>query len=225
MTNGKPANPVTFSGPMPYYKDKVYEFNLPAGHTCPQANECLMKANRETGKMENGPMQRFRCYAAAAERFPGVRDSRWRNLEAIKRSKDLVNLISPYIPKNASRIRIHGSGDFFKQSYFDAWLEIASRNPSKLFWAFTKSVQFWVKRMDKIPPNFILQASRGGKKDHLIEEYGLKSATVFRTLAEALQSGLPIDVDDTYACSNQGSFALVDNFGPDHGGKILLTKA
>jgi hypothetical protein len=79
--------------------------------------------------------------------------------------------------------------------------------------------------MDKIPPNFILQASRGGKKDHLIEEYGLKSATVFRTLAEALQSGLPIDVDDTYACSNQGSFALVDNFGPDHGGKILLTKA
>ena len=206
---------------MPYYKDKVYEFNLPAGHTCPQANQCLMKADRLTGKMENGPEQRFRCYAAAAERFPAVRDARWRNLEAIKRSKDIVGLINPAIPKKADRIRIHGSGDFFKQSYFDAWVEIARLNPDKLFWAFTKSVEFWVKRLNVMPSNFIMQASRGGKQDHLIELHGLKCATVFRTLPEALQSGLPIDIDDTYACSNQGSFALVDNFGPDRGGRAL----
>jgi hypothetical protein len=69
-----------------------------------------MKAHRETGKMENGQMQRFRCYAAAAERFPGVRDARWRNLEAVKGSKDLVNLISPYIPKNASRMHAQTKG-------------------------------------------------------------------------------------------------------------------
>jgi hypothetical protein len=215
---------VTFSGPMPYYKDKVYEFNLPAGHTCPQAQECLMKADRVTGKMTNGPKQEFRCYAAAAERFPAVRDARWKNLELVKASKDVISLIMPHIPKKANRIRIHGSGDFFKQSYFDAWLEIARLNPDKLFWAFTKSVQFWVKRINDIPPNLILQASRGGKKDHLIEEHGLKSATVFRTLAAAKASGMPIDTDDHYACTNQGSFALVDNFGPDRGGKILLVK-
>ena len=220
MVNTKPSISVTFSGPMPYYKDRVYEFNLPAGHTCPQAHECLMKADRETGKMVNGPAQRFRCYAAAAERFPGVRDARWRNLEAVKKAKDIVALINPAIPKKADRIRIHGSGDFFKQSYFDAWIEIAKLNPDKLFWAFTKSVQFWVKRRHDIPPNFIMQASRGGKKDHLIEEHGLKSATVFRTLEEAIKSGMPIDIDDTYACSNQGSFALVDNFGPDRGGRV-----
>ena len=225
MLYKKIENTLTFSGPMPYYKDKVYEFNLPAGHTCPQANECLMKANRVTGKMENGPAQRFRCYAAAAERFPAVRDARWRNLETLKSSKDLINLILPSIPKKADRIRIHGSGDFFKQSYFDAWLEIARRNPDKLFWAFTKSVHFWIKRIDEIPTNLILQASRGGKKDSLIDQFKLKSATVFRTLEEALESGLPIYVDDTYACSNQGSFALVDNFGPDHGGRILITKS
>jgi hypothetical protein len=212
---------VTFSGPMRYYKDIVYEFNLPAGHTCPQAKECLMKADRETGKMTNGPSQRFRCYAAAAERFPSVRDARWLNLEAIKKAKDIVALINPAIPKNAHRIRIHGSGDFFKQSYFDAWIEIARLNPDKLFWAFTKSVQFWVNRLNAIPPNLIMQASRGGKKDHLIEEHALKSATVFRTLDEAIKSGLPIDIDDEYACSNQGSFALVDNFGPDRGGRTI----
>jgi hypothetical protein len=219
MTMNKITKSIIFSGPMPYYNDKVYEFNLPAGFTCPQASECLMKADRETGKMTNGPAQRFRCYAAAAERFPAVRDARWRNLEALKNSKDIVSLINSQIPKNADRIRIHGSGDFFKQSYFDAWLEIARLNPEKLFWAFTKSVHFWVKRIDKIPPNLIMQASRGGKKDQLIDQHKLKSATVFRTLEEALKSGMPVDIDDTYACSNKGSFALVDNFGPDRGGR------
>ena len=210
---------VTFSGPMPYYDDKVFEFNLPAGHTCPQASECLLKADRFTGKMTPGKNQIFRCYAAMTERFPSVRDARWSNLEAIRRSKDIVSLISPSIPKKANRIRIHGSGDFFKQSYFDAWLEIARGNPNILFWAFTKSVQFWVKRIDSVPENLILQASRGGKQDYLIEEYKLKSATVYKTIALAKESGLPIDVDDKYACSNLGSFALVDNFGPDRGGR------
>ena len=37
---------VKFSGPMKYYKDKVYEFNIPAGHSCPYAVECLVKADR-----------------------------------------------------------------------------------------------------------------------------------------------------------------------------------
>ncbi len=222
MPREKAVLTVKFSGPMPYYEDKVYEFNLPAGHTCPQASECLMKADRETGKMIHGKNQVFRCYAAMTERFPAVRDARWSNLEAIRASKNIVNLISAAMPKKADRIRIHGSGDFFKQSYFDAWLQIAMLNPDILFWAFTKSVQFWINRLNEIPDNLILQASRGGKQDKLIDQYNLKSATVFKTLELAVSSGLPIDIDDKYACTNQGSFALVDNFGPDKGGRIKL---
>ena len=206
---------------MPYYKDKVYEFNLPAGHSCPQANECLLKADRDTGKMKSGRNQRFRCYAAMAERFPSVRGSRWHNLDALKKSRKIAALISPAIPRNADRIRIHGSGDFYNQRYFDAWLEVCGNHPDILFWAFTKSVELWVNRLDQIPENLIIQASAGGKQDHLIDLHNLKSATVFTTLEEAIASGLPIDIDDEYACSNQGSFALVDNFGPDLGGKIL----
>ena len=224
MPREKAVSTVKFSGPMPYYEDKVYEFNLPAGHTCPQASECLLKADRETGKMTHGKNQVFRCYAAMTERFPAVRDARWSNLEAIRASKDMVNLISTAIPKKANRIRIHGSGDFFKQSYFDAWLEIARLNPDILFWAFTKSVQFWIKRMDTVPANLILQASRGGKQDRLIDEHNLKSATVYKTIALAKASGLPLDVDDKYACSNLGSFALVDNFGPDRGGNGVVAQ-
>lgn len=219
----KAISPLKFSGPMPYYKDRVYEFNLPAGHSCPQANECLLKADRHTGKMKNGRNQSFRCYAAVAERFPAVRGSRWTNLDAIKRSKKIAPLISSSIPQRADRIRIHGSGDFYNQRYFDAWLEVCKEHPHILFWAFTKSVQLWVNRIDSIPNNLKMQASRGGKQDHLIDTYNLKSATVFTTLEEAQASGMPIDIDDAYACSDQGSFALVDNFGPDKGGKILAS--
>lgn len=217
----KVVKTVRFSGPMKYYRDKVYEFNLPAGHTCPQAEACLVKADRETGKMVNGPKQEFRCYAALNERFPAARSSRWKNFDAVRNaSKDeIVEFIVNAIPKNAKRIRIHGSGDFFNQNYFDAWLEVCRQNPEVLFWAFTKSVRLWVNRKDEIPENLIMQASRGGREDHLIEKYALKSATVFKTVEEALISGLPIDVDDHYACSNKGSFALVDNFGPDKGGR------
>ena len=213
-----------FSGPMKYYKDKVYEFNLPAGWTCPQARACLSKAGRVNGKIEKGKSQEFDCYAARLERFPSVRGQRWENLEVIKklRSKEkIVKELMDVIPQKADRIRIHGSGDFFNQTYFDAWLEVCKKNPNILFWAFTKSVKLWVNRIDKIPENLILQASKGGKEDHLIEEFDLKSATVFRTIKEAKSSGMPIDTDDYYACNNEGSFALVDNFGPDKGGRIL----
>lgn len=211
-----------FSGPMKYYQDKVYEFNIPAGHSCPQAVDCLVKTDRMTGKMVNGKGQKFRCYAAQNERFPSVREVRWKNFDAIRESKDIASLISDAIPKNAKRIRIHGSGDFFNQEYFDAWLDVCRRNPSILFWAFTKSVKLWINRINEIPDNLIMQASWGGREDHLIKKYNLKSATVFPTVEAAIASGLPIDVDDYYACSNNGSFALVDNFGPDKGARIYV---
>jgi hypothetical protein len=215
---------VKFSGPMSYYKDKVYEFNLPAGYTCPQAELCLVKADRVTGKMKNGPKQTFRCYAAQNERFPSTRDMRWRNFDAVRNldAHDIAELISVALPKNAKRIRIHGSGDFFNQKYFDAWLEICKCHPDILFWAFTKSVQLWINRLGLMPDNLIMQASWGGREDKLIEHYKLKYAKVFKTVDQALESGLPIDVDDYYACTNNGSFALVDNFGPDKGARIYI---
>jgi len=215
---------VKFSGPMKYYQDKVYEFNLPAGYTCPQAEACLVKADRQTGKMKNGPKQTFRCYAAQNERFPTTRDMRWRNFDAVRNAEvnEIASLITTALPKNAKRVRIHGSGDFFNQKYFDAWLELCRLHTDVLFWAFTKSVELWVNRLDQIPDNLILQASWGGREDELIELHNLKFAQVFKTVDQALESGLPIDVDDYYACTNNGSFALVDNFGPDKGARIYI---
>jgi hypothetical protein len=138
-----------------FYPFPVYEFNLPAGHSCPFASACKIKVDRNTGKFETIGTG-FRCYAASAERFPAVRAARWENFEAVLQGQPII------LPKNAAHIRIHGSGDFFSQACFDVWLGITKNNPDIKFWAFTKSIQFWVNRLSEIPSNFILQASRGG---------------------------------------------------------------
>jgi len=185
-----------------YYTGTVYEWNLPTGHTCPFALECLVKVNRETGKFEN-KSNAYRCYAANPERFPAVREHRWANFEWVKNGN------KPIIPKGCKAIRIHASGDFFSQTYFDMWIEIARENPNVEMWAYTKSLNYWVKRISSIPPNLVLTASMGGRHDQLIAEYGLKHAIVVKSKAEAL---LPIDYNDDFARIPNQSFYLLDNF-------------
>lgn len=191
-----------------YYPVTTHEFNLPAGWTCPFADDCLTKADRDTGKLVMvGPG--YRCYAATAERFPGVRDSRWDNFSWVK---EHLKTNDPFpVPEKATHVRIHGSGDFFNQKYFDRWCETAAANPDVQFWAFTKSIQYWVNSMDKVPDNLVLQASRGSKQDHLIDEHDLKCAEVFHDF-EDVPEGMPIDFDDTYAMVKGPSFALLENF-------------
>lgn len=156
-----------------YYRGTVYEWNLPTGHTCPHAVECLVKVDRETGKFDNESSE-YKCYAASAERFPAVRGNRWSNYAFVK------NGGIPEIPTKCKSIRIHGAGDFFNQKYFDMWLELARNNPDVEFWAFTKSLNLWIKRIDEIPDNFSLTASYGGKFDKLIEKYNLRWTKVLK---------------------------------------------
>ncbi len=187
-----------------FYPFPVYEFNLPAGHSCPFAKDCKIKVDRDTGKFETIG-SKFRCYAASAERFPAVRESRWHNFDCIVRGDKIE------IPKGATHVRIHGSGDFFSQDYFDQWLEVCRENPDVKFWAFTKSIRFWVNRLGKIPENLTLQASKGSYQDDLIEEYKLKFAEVFTDIAD-VPEGMPIDTDDSHAMGGDESFALLDNY-------------
>jgi len=187
-----------------FYKGEVFEFNLPAGHTCPFAKDCKIKVDEHTGKFEIIG-KKFRCYAASSERFPAVRKHRWENFRDILKGKEIE------IPKDAKFVRIHGSGDFFSQEYFDKWLEVCRKNPNVKFWAFTKSIRFWVNRLNEIPENLTLQASKGGYQDDLIEKYNLKYAEVFSN-PEDVPEGMPIDINDDYAREGTQSFALLDNF-------------
>lgn len=186
-----------------YYRGVVYEFNLPAGHSCPFAATCLVKVNRETGKFVN-ESEDYRCYAASAERFPSVRDSRWQNFDNARKG------IVPDPPKLAKSIRVHASGDFFNQDYFDKWMDIARKHSDKEFWAYTKSLKYWVRRLGSIPENFVLTASVGGRDDHLIAEHNLKNVIV---VASETDTYLPIDMNDDLARNPAiKQFALVDNY-------------
>lgn len=106
-------------------------------------------------------------------------------------------------------VRIHVSGDFFSQTYFDAWLQVAKNNPSILFYAYTKALPLLVKRLNDIPNNFRLTASYGGTHDHLISKHNLKFAKVVKSVEEANKLRLKIDHDDSLAYGSSKSFALL----------------
>jgi len=191
----------------------IHIFSLPAGWSCGGALKCLSKADPETGKIKDGKNTEFRCYAASQEAlYKNVRDHRWYNfglLRAMKSKDKMRELILKSLPKSAKIVRLHSSGDFFNEPYFLAWLETAKSRPDIHFYSYTKSLPFWIKHLDKIPKNMVLNASEGGKYDSLIEKFGLKYAKVVFSREEALKKRLQIDHDDSKAMKGNKSFALL----------------
>jgi len=191
---------------------KIYTFSLPAGHSCPFANDCLSKSDRLTGKLTDGPNTQFRCFAASAEAvYKNVRLARWHNFDLLKKltTDQAANLILASLPKKANIVRIHVSGDFFNESYFMAWLQVAKLKPEVLFYAYTKSLIYWVNYIKEIPGNLVLNASEGGKLDAKISEHGLKFAKVVYSPEQAQELGLLIDHTDEAAYKTKESFALL----------------
>lgn len=194
--------------------------SLPAGHACPGANQCKSKTVVDKSNpcgygIQDGPNCLFRCFAATDEsKYPNVRLARWHNFDTLKKCKSLIemiSLISKSLPESKFNlpVRLHASGDFFSQMYFDAWLEIAKMNPNRIFYGYTKSLTFLVKRLNDIPNNFRLTASYGGLWDSLIEKHSLKYAKVVFTPNEADKLGLKIDHDDSLCYGDNSSFALL----------------
>ena len=52
---------------------------------------------------------------------------------------EMVALILDSLSPFAGYVRLHVSGDFFSQDYFDAWVEVARHRPRTLFYAYTKA--------------------------------------------------------------------------------------
>jgi hypothetical protein len=187
-----------------YYRGTVYEWNLPTGTTCPFAMECRVSVDRTTGKFDITRGE-YRCYAANAERFPAVRQHRWKNFEGTLKGE------MPDLPKGCKAVRIHAAGDFYNQRYFDMWIEYAAAHPGVEMWAYTKSLSYWINRIDDIPVNLTLTASYGGRQDDLIEKHGLKNVIVYPS-ALFVPSDRRIDTNDDEARRPWVNFALLDNF-------------
>ena len=195
----------------------IWSFNLPSGYSCPGAMDCLSKADRITGKITDAKHTLFRCFSASDEaRSPQARSQRWHNFDLLRKLKnvnDMARLINQSLPSvNIDVLRIHVSGDFYSLSYFVAWIQVAKNNRNIRFYAYSKSINFWVHCIDQgisIPSNLILNASRGGRYDALIDQYRLKSAEVIFSPEQAEQRGLQIDHNDSLAMTPGPSFALL----------------
>lgn len=199
-------------------KRKVYSLDLLSGWSCPYAMDCLSKvvvdlAGKKT--IKDGPHTKFRCFSASQEVvFPGVYNLRKHNFDLLKASENPAQLIADSMPRNMGVCRIHVGGDMFRESYFLAWADIAKQYPNILFYAYTKSLPFWVKHkkpFSKID-NFVLTASYGGRFDNLIKEYKLRSSIVVFSEQQAKKLKLEIDHTDEHAANpatKNKNFALL----------------
>jgi len=212
----------------------IISFSLASGWSCPFANECYSKADPENGKITDGPNTQFRCFSASQESlYPAVRKQRFDNfneLKNIKTVEEMVQKLQQALPKikksgEGKIVRLHVAGDFFNQKYFDAWLTVAKNNPDRIFYAYTKSLQYWINRLNDIPVNFKLNASKGGKLDNLIDQYNLKYAEVVYSEQEAKEKGLEIDHDDSHAYDFNHSFALLIHGTQPKGSKAAAAKS
>ena len=212
---------------------RIAVFDLPAGYTCPKASLCLAYANRRTGKLIVGKECKFECYAAKAERFRhSSRDLHWRNYEKLLKLKDqgpeaIAQLLIDSLPTLAKGIyklyvcRIHSSGDFYSQEYYEAWKLTAAASPGTLYFGYTKILDYILD--DTKPDNMRLVYSYGGKDDSRRDEIAaagthIPTAYVVNNAAEAAALNVPIScpknsgpatTNDILYIINQESFALL----------------
>ncbi len=203
----------------------VWHFSILAGHTCPGACKCLAKVKEvvvdgvPTRRLVDGPHalkeDGFRCFSATEEvAFASLYKRNKHNLTLLRARKDehsIRDLLERSLPTHAKHVRIHVSGDFYNQAYFNAWMRMAVARPTTQFYAYTKSIPFWrvwLKEHKKLPVNMTLTASRGGKFDDLILP-SMKTVMVVDHPDTAKALGLEIDHDDSLAATGDQSFALL----------------
>ena len=209
-------------------------FSLPAGYSCPFAAICKSKVPREGGSIKD--YGDVRCFQSSLELArPTVRAARWRNYDLIRKASakgasaaaDLILKSLNHHEKNVRGIqilRIHDSGDFFSQNYFDGWLEAVRKSPDILFYAYTKAIPFWKARKDSIPVNLRLIASEGGTADDQIEG-DFRKAVIVSGMDKAIEANLNIDVNEFLAIFGEGDFALLLHGTQPKGQKIGDRKA
>jgi len=160
---------------------------LPTGEivdTCPNAGVCATP-----------------CYARhGTYNFSNVRAAHTRNLVASMSSQWATEMISELKANKfiGAWIRIHDAGDFYSEKYALDWCEIAAATPVAMFYAYTKEVELF-KRLSaesRIPKNFVLIYSLGGKQDYLVDRETDRHCEVFADSAALIAAGYHDQAED-----------------------------
>ena len=146
--NGGTYNIIGFGIPA----DFDFQHNGETVNTCPSALAC-----------------RGVCYAKQGRyAMPNVLNARKYNLEL-----SLQDHFAPMVIADLQRmrkvntVRIHDSGDFYNQEYYNKWCHIAKALPHITFYAYTKTINMdlWSNK----PDNLKITQSLGGKHDSLVD--------------------------------------------------------
>lgn len=207
-------------------------FNLPAGTACPFAKRCKawvepVDPNAPPVYNDDGSVKKFKvvkgkdneftCYAAESEaRYPSVYAQRKYNYDKLKGMKSVDEMAdfiySSLIHHNVQKhktFRIHDSGDFFNQMYFDAWIEVAKRLPDTVFYGYTTSIPYLVKRKNDMPDNFRIVASKHPENEHDVEKHGLHYSQVVHTVEEGEKKNLPFLSETAAYDGKKRNFAIL----------------
>lgn len=150
----------------------IFSFGIPAFQaksgfrTCPGAKDCVLG-----------------CYAKQGFFvMPSVRAGQEKRLE-LTFTDHFPEVMSAELKRRKVKIlRIHDSGDFYSEAYLKKWLTVVEQNPKVQFYAYTKMVPLFAKRI--LPANFKVIFSYGGKWDHRIVPEIHAHAQVFPSTQE-----------------------------------------
>ena len=158
---------------------KIFNFSIPAYKTkagkitCPFAKECIKY-----------------CYAQKGNytRFPIIQQLMEKKYELTKQNNFVELMTKEIKKKHAKYIRIHDSGDFYSVKYLNKWIQIAKDNKNVIFYAYTKSIKFFINGL-KLPKNLKIIFSEGSKTDTLINVNKHRHARIFKDITTLLNAG------------------------------------
>jgi len=149
---------------------RVLNFSLPAYKTitgktvCPFAKDCIKY-----------------CYAQKGNyRYPSVIKGLNNRYELSKTADFVPKMNATIILERPTHVRIHDSGDFYSIKYLSKWVQIANDNKDVIFYAYTKSIKFFINGF-KLPKNLKIIFSEGSKNDNLIDTTKDRHARIFKS--------------------------------------------
>jgi hypothetical protein len=141
------------------------------------------------------------CYAGKLENlFKGVGKQMLSNYEALKDAsfEDMLfmleGIISKFVAESRKRdaemiYRIHWDGDFFSDTYTDAWAAIIREYSMVQFWVYTRNTQAAVRLHKAGLSNLSLYFSADPENErvaHMLNRtYGIRIAAVAETFADS----------------------------------------
>jgi hypothetical protein len=178
---------------------RVLNFSLPAYKTitgktvCPFAKDCIKY-----------------CYAQKGNyKYPSVIKGLNNRYKLSKTADFVPKMNATIILERPTHVRIHDSGDFYSIAYLQKWVQIANDNKDVIFYAYTKSIKFFVDGL-LLPKNLKIIFSEGSKTDDLINTAKHRHARIFKS-KELLQAAGYIDAsnNDLQAITSNKKVGLV----------------